>query len=102
MFEKPYDRKGPVRQNCARPQDLKLPGDRDPHPDVRRAQLSRVIKQRPDVIAIVPTGNTIVRVVSVLLLETKEEWVGAQRYFSVKTLARIIDDPTGRLLAVAA
>ena len=36
------------------------------------------------------------------LLETNDEWAVARRYMSLETLARVTDNPTVRLPAVAA
>ena len=35
------------------------------------------------------------------MLETNDEWTVAQRYMSLETLARVTDNPTVRLPAVA-
>jgi putative transposase len=40
--------------------------------------------------------------VGALMLETNDEWAVARRYMSLETLARVIDNPTVRLPAVAA
>jgi putative transposase len=36
------------------------------------------------------------------MLETNDEWAVARRYMSLETLARVTDNPTVRLPAVAA
>jgi hypothetical protein len=49
-----------------------------------------------------PNGDAIIRLVGALMLEQNDEWAVARRYMSLETLARITDDPTVRLPAVAA
>lgn len=41
------------------------------------------------------------RLVGALMLETNDEWAVARRYMSLETLARITDNPSVRLPAVA-
>lgn len=48
-----------------------------------------------------PNDEAIVRLVGALMLETNDEWTVAWRYMSLETLARVTDNPTVRLLAVA-
>jgi len=45
--------------------------------------------------------EAIVRLVGALMLETNDEWTVARRYMSLETLARVADNPTVRLPAVA-
>ena len=45
--------------------------------------------------------HAIVRLVGALMLETNDEWTVARRYMSLETLARVTDNPTVRLPAVA-
>ena len=60
------------------------------------------IKRRTEVVGIFPNDDAIVRLVGALMLETNDEWAVARRYMSLETLARITDNPTVRLPAVAA
>ncbi|GIX14662.1 MAG: hypothetical protein KatS3mg118_2621 [Paracoccaceae bacterium] len=48
-----------------------------------------------------PNDEAIVRLVGALMVETYDEWAVARRYMSLKSLARITDNPTVRLPAVA-
>jgi transposase-like protein len=69
-------------------------------------RVNREIKRRADVIGIFPNdGAIIVRAmaltVGALMLETNDEWTVARRYMSLETLARVTDNPTVRLPAVA-
>ncbi len=50
----------------------------------------------------IPNADAIIRRVGALMLETDDEWAVARRYMSLETLARVTDNPTVRLPAVAA
>jgi transposase-like protein len=77
-------------------------------------RVNREVKRRSDVIGIFPNDEAIVRLVGAFamvlepmahngsLLETNDEWAVARRYMSLETLARLTDNPTVRLPAVAA
>ena len=65
-------------------------------------RVNREIKRRADVIGIFPNDEAIVRLVGALMLETNAKAVARLRCMSLKTLARITDNPTVRLPAVAA
>jgi putative transposase len=64
-------------------------------------RVNRDVKRRSDVIGIFPNDEAIIRLVGALMLETNDEWAVARRYMSLETLARVTDNPTIRLPAVA-
>ena len=53
------------------------------------------------VIGIFPNDEAIIRPVGALMLVTNDEWAGARRHMSLETLARVTDNTTVRLPAVA-
>ena len=65
-------------------------------------RVNREVKRRADVIGIFPNDEAIMRLVGALMIETNDEWAVARRYMSLETLARLTDNPTVRLPAVAA
>ena len=64
-------------------------------------RVNREVKRRADVIGIFPNDEAIIRLAGVLMLENNEEWAVARRYMSIETLARVTDNLTVRLPAVA-
>ena len=64
-------------------------------------RVNREIKRRADVIGIFANDEAIVRPVGAPMLETNDEWTVARRYISLETLARVTDNPTVSLPAVA-
>ena len=64
--------------------------------------MNREVKRRANVIGIFPNEEAIIRLVGALMLETNDEWAVARRSMSLETLARVTDNPTVRLPAVAA
>ena len=65
-------------------------------------RVNREVKRRADIIGIFSNDRAILRLAGALMLETNDEWAVARRYMSVETLARVTDNPTVRLPAVAA
>jgi hypothetical protein len=60
------------------------------------------VKRRSGVIGILPSDETIDRLVGALMPETSHEWAAAGRYISLETFARVADKPTVRLPTFAA
>ena len=76
-------------------------------------RVNREVKRRADVIGVrallrtdgsrpsLPNDDAIVRLLGALMLETNDEWAVTRRYMSLETLARVTDNPSVRLPAVA-
>jgi putative transposase len=65
-------------------------------------RLNGEIKRRTNVVGIFPNDEAIVRLVGALLLEQNDEWAMQRgRYMTLETIARLSDNATVRLAAIA-
>jgi putative transposase len=65
-------------------------------------RLNKEIKRRADVVGIFPNDEAVVRLVGALMLEQSDEWAVSRRYFSLESLASLVDTDAAKLPAVAA
>jgi transposase-like protein len=65
-------------------------------------RLNKEIKRRADVVGIFPNDDAIIRLVGALMLEQSDEWAVSRRYFSLESLASLVDTDAFKLPAVAA
>jgi hypothetical protein len=60
-----------------------------------------LVNSRTDVAGFFPNDDAIIRLVGAIMLEANDERTVARRYTSLETLARVNNNPDGRLSAVA-
>jgi transposase-like protein len=65
-------------------------------------RVNKEIKRRADVVGIFPNDAAVLRLVGALMLEQSDEWAVSRRYFSLESLARLADNHSRQLPAVAA
>ena len=65
-------------------------------------RLNKEVKRRTDVVGIFPNEASIKRLVGAVLMEQNDEWVLAQRYMTLETLAEVggAQEPVPKALAV--
>ena len=63
--------------------------------------MNREARRYADVIGSFPSNAAIARLVGAMTLKTNDEWAVVRRCMSLETSARVTDDPTVRLPAVA-
>ena len=54
-------------------------------------RLNKEVKRRTNVVGVFPDGNSVTRLVGAVLLEIADEWQVGRRYFSLETMARLIE-----------
>ena len=65
-------------------------------------RVNKEIKRRADVVGIFPNDAAVIRLVGALMLEQSDEWAVSRRYFSLESLARLVDTHPTQLPDVAA
>ena len=65
-------------------------------------RVNKEIKRRADVVGIFPNDAAVIRLVGALMLEQSDEWAVSRRYFSLESLARLVDTHLAQLPDVAA
>jgi len=54
-------------------------------------RLNKEVKRRTNVVGVFPDGGSVMRLVGAVLLEIADEWQVGRRYFSLETMARLIE-----------
>jgi len=54
-------------------------------------RLNKEVKRRTNVVGVFPDGGSVRRLVGAVLLEIADEWQVGRRYFSLETMARLIE-----------
>jgi putative transposase len=54
-------------------------------------RLNKEVKRRTNVVGVFPDGASATRLVGAVLLEIADEWQIGRRYFSLETMARLIE-----------